>query len=266
MEDDDLKTKMDEMVKELEGMKQANERLKIEKEAAENLLRGIDNRPQQNNPSYIAPDRNVDAAKLVTETMGVTVPPAQQEFDKNLDASLQAYLKRFTPEQLQDPEQLRSILYEFGKNVGGFAYQNATKTALEIFQKSVEIKNNIDAVIADWRRRHPELANKEDEDLVEYILMKKVSNDPVHRGKHLSVLLDIATEQAVALKSAGKGKTKSEPRTTPLTVVPTRVGAAAAGIKEEPEESEEPQNEVDRFMAMRQKMSKARQWTGRPSS
>jgi hypothetical protein len=266
--EDDTKAQLDEITKQLEEMKEVNERLRIEKEAAENLLRGVERVPSQSQQSYIAPDRNVDQGKLVRDAMGINVPPAQQEFDKAMDEQLQNYLKRFTPEQLQDPETLRSILYEFGKNIGGFAYQNATRTALDIFQKSVEVKNNIDAIIGDWRKRHPDLANKEDEDLVEYILMKKIANDPVHRGKHLSVLLDIATEQAVQLKSASKGggKLPTEPRTTPLTVRPSRISAPAGGTREEPEEPGEPLNDVDKFFQMRQRMNSKRQWTGRPSS
>src|SRR5215831_7746222 len=125
MDDPDAKAKLDELTAQFEEMKQQNERLKIEKEAAENLLRGQQQMPQTNQASYLSPDGTVDAGKLAREAAGVNIPPAQQQFDKNLDDALQTYLKRFTPEQLQDPETLRSILYEFGKNIGGFAYQNA---------------------------------------------------------------------------------------------------------------------------------------------
>jgi hypothetical protein len=260
---EEMKTKMDELQKQFEEMKQTNERLRIEKDAAENLLRGIDRGQSQTQQNYLGPDRSVDAGKLVREQAGVNIPPAQQDFDKNLEAQLQDYLKKFTAEQLQDPESLRGILYEFGKNVGGFAYQNATRTALDIFQKSVAIKNNIDAIIADWRKRNPELANKEDEDMVEYILMNRIANDPVHRGKHLSTLLDLATEQMLQMRGEKGNKKRTEPTTTPLTVRPSKI-AAAASPKEE--EEEEPQNDVDKFFNMRRNMNQKRQWTGRPSS
>ena len=260
--------------KAVEDGKRREDRLQIEKEAAENLLNVP--LPRRSGVSAIegAPrdaTGNINFEAMVKDAASVEVD--SNAFEGEVDAAAKEILNRFTDEQLRDdPSSIRAAIHMFGKTVGRLAFNRAFQHSVNVFQKAANMKANIDGMISQWRLDNPYLANdKQSEDLVEFFLMKRVIVLPQNKNKQLPELLEIAT--AMAREYLGNAERKgrdAERRENTETVVPltmrptgTRNGGATRTVREEPELTNE--QAAENFLKMRAKMAQSKAWGGRPS-
>lgn len=288
---DSLSPEVQEKIRELQELEEKNktqiERLTIEKEAAENLLTNTDFRAVR--PSFSAPtpgtsaiyDRPRDASglsnmeALVKDAANVEVNDS--DFDKEVDAATKQILSRFSDEQLRmDPTAMRTALSMIARNTGSLAFKRAYQHSINVFQKAVNMKANIDSTVGQWRIDNPDLAgDKQSEDIVEFFLMKRVLPDPKNANKDLRTLIDMASDMARDylnnLRLKGREEARAENTTTmPITLRPGRTGGtgpngASRVQKQEEERPMTPEESAERFLAMRQKMSAKAAWSGRPS-
>lgn len=276
----EVRAKVEELNNQMAEKERQNQRLAIEKEAAENLLSSTELRgPLRRGVSAIEQNPRdatgmINFESMVKDASSVEVDSAA--FSNEVDAAAKEILSRFSDEQMNEPATIKAAIHMFGKTIGELAFKRAFQHSVNVFQKAVNMKANIDGMIAQWRLDNPDLANdKQSEDLVEFFLMKRVIVNPLNKNKQLPELLELATGMAREyLETAEKkgretGRRESTETVVPLTLRPSGPGNTRGNGVTRKATTEEPEltNEqaAERFLAMRQKMSAQKAWGGRPS-
>src|SRR6266480_488680 len=225
MTPEEMQKKIEELTGQVTGLTGEKEKLQIEKDAAENLLRNIDIKPDRK--AETKPDNSGNGNTDETEKI------------------LQQILSGFTDEQLQDPATLRKLMLQFGKKAVEIALTGSTRASIDVMGKALDVRAATEAIVNAWRRDNPDIANnKRIEDMVENVLMKEVNVDPVHKNKSLRERIDVATDitrEFLDLKKEEGRDEEKEKKNVKLqtTLSPSKGGSGGSGGGKGKEEKEE---------------------------
>ena len=267
---EELQKELDEMTQQLQDSNRKLERSEIQRDAAESLIKNNDLGGRNSKNRLRDSSGRMSLTRLIDDGKKATENNSDSDFEKEVTKLTEEILSKITDEQMQDPVELRKLIGVLSVKTGSRAFIRARTDAIDIFQKAVNIKTNIDAILEVWRKNHPDLANPEDEDMVEWILMNKIATDPVNENKPLATLLELATEKAKEIieKRSGEKKVENkEPVKTGVRTLTPGAGAgsgAGAGGKTEKEVNDmTDQERAARYIESRRNFSNTRQWNSR---